>query len=103
MSVSLIVLQARAARDYGVPWDAFDTLTPFELSQIAEDYNKTWTDGQKLKDSRAANIAAAVYRCAGQKVKESDFFHDYGDKPPVKRQTNEEMIARIKLMFGIMG
>lgn len=91
-----LVIQARAAREFGVPWEAFDSLTPSDLAKIAEDHRKTWVQEQKLADMRAARIAAAVYRSYGQKVKESQFLNDYEEpKEKPKAQSFAEMRAKL--------
>jgi len=101
----ITVLQARAAREYGIPWEQFPYLTPSELAAIAKDYRQSWVTEQKLADARAAKTIAAIYTAAGAKdVKAEDWMPEYeGDQPKRKNQTNEEMIDTFKAVFGMLG
>jgi hypothetical protein len=101
--IDLIVLQARAAREFGVPWEAFDTLTPFELEMIAEDYKKSWIADQKLNDARAARVAAAAFQSRGHKIKESDFMPDYSEKTEVKIESDDLIRAKLLMWASILN
>lgn len=96
MNHSLLVLQARAARELGIPWGVFDSLTPAELAAIAEDHKESWIAEQKVRDARVARMTAAIYRAAGAKVKESEFMPSYEPPQPMKQ---EDLIDRIDHIF----
>jgi len=98
-----IVLQARAAREFGVPWEAFDTLTPAELEVIAQDYRKSWIAEQKLNDARTALIAAAVYRCHGGKLKESDLMPEYGTRTEATIEPDDVIRAKLLMWASIIN
>lgn len=105
MSNAILILQARAARELGIPWEVFDSLTPSELAAISSEAKQEWISEQKVADARTARLIAAIYRAAGAKdVKEENFMPDYKEKPePIKPQTNEQMTRILKAMAKMMG
>lgn len=108
MSENLTTLQARAVRDYGVPWEAFDSLTPRELTEIANDFKSSWIADQKIRDMRAARVAAAVYRLGGCKnIKEEDLMTPYDDqKTEAQKQeveSCESMMAKLSMWAAMAG
>lgn len=100
-----LVLQARAAREFGVPWEVFDFLTPAQLEAIAKDAQKRWLIEQKQADRRTARIIVAIYRLHGAKgAKEEHFLPQYVEEKPTETDPEKEgEIYRERLRQTLMG
>ena len=105
------ILQARAARTWGVPPEAFDLLTPVELSEIARDWRKEWIHLQKVEDRRAAQVCLVIAQAHGAKqVKLDDFMVEYEGESESEPAGQDEFEAKRKqviskvhnVMAGIM-
>jgi len=95
----LLTLQARAAREFGVPWGVFDSLTPTELAAIAADEKKNWIAEQKLQDARIAKLGSAIYGAQGVKVNPEDFMVDYEGESQSEALVESDDALRAKLFM----
>ena len=100
--ISTVALRARAAREYGVPWDVFPTLTPAQLDEIARDTFEIWAAKQKEQDKRLARLLCHLYRVHGAKdVRPEIFMPDYSE-PKEGELTDEELEKKQAALFDYL-
>ena len=101
-----VKIQAKASRDWGVPWEVFDRLELSQLIQIAEGYNEEQRNREKLTDARLAQLQLTLCRLHGdKKTKLEDFLPKYQEpeKPKDKDTFETEKKAEISRIHNLFA
>lgn len=85
------------ATSIGVSITEFWEITPFELSMAARGYSKRQEQRQKESMYQAFLISRWVWK------KKIDIEKYLGEQKPKKRMTDEEMLAKAKVLNALFG